>query len=119
MNAGNIEGPGLHLDLSFRTHVMGVLNVTPDSFSDGGTFFDLDDAVAHAYRMAEDGADMLDVGGESTRPGSESVPPDEELRRVIPVITQITKRLDTPVSIDTRKAEVARRAIDAGARERA
>lgn len=116
MNAGIIEGPGLHLDLSTRTHVMGVLNVTPDSFSDGGAFFDLDDAVAQGCRMAEDGADILDVGGESTRPGSESVQTDEELRRVIPVITQLTKRLDIPVSIDTRKAEVARRAIDAGAR---
>lgn len=113
---GTIEGPGLRLDLSARTLVMGVLNVTPDSFSDGGVFFDPDKATAQAIRMAEDGTDIIDIGGESTRPGSEGVSLDEELRRVIPVITRITAALGIPVSIDTRKAEVARQAIQAGAR---
>ena len=94
---------------------MGVLNVTPDSFSDGGTYFDHEAAVSHARHMVDDGADIIDVGGESTRPGSGEVPLDEELRRVIPVIEHITTSIDIPVSIDTRKAEVARRAIAAGA----
>lgn len=93
---------------------MGVLNVTPDSFSDGGRYFDTTAAVAHGCRMAADGADIIDVGGESTRPGSEGVSLDEELRRVIPVVMRLTEMIDVPVSIDTRKAEVARRAIEAG-----
>jgi dihydropteroate synthase len=94
---------------------MGVLNVTPDSFSDGGAFLDPVAAVAHAERMAADGADLVDVGGESTRPGAEPVPADEELRRVMPVIEQLGRRGAVPFSIDTSKAEVARAATDAGA----
>ncbi len=102
-------------DFSKRTYVMGILNVTPDSFSDGGRYFTVDSAVEHAMRMVEDGADIIDVGGESTRPGSERVPLEEELRRVIPVIKEIVKRVDVPISIDTYKSEVARQALDNGA----
>lgn len=94
---------------------MGVLNVTPDSFSDGGRWFDHNIAIAHALEMVEQGADLLDVGGESTRPGAEEVPEEEELRRVLPVIEALSKETDAPISIDTRKASVARRAVDAGA----
>jgi dihydropteroate synthase len=103
------------LDLSSRTHIMGVLNVTPDSFSDGGRYLRPDRAVAHAERMADAGADVIDIGGESTRPGSHPVPLEEELRRVIPVIKRVAARCRLPISIDTSKAEVARRAIEAGA----
>ncbi len=102
-------------DFSKRTYVMGILNVTPDSFSDGGRYFSLDSAVEHAMKMVEDGANIIDVGGESTRPGSEPIPLEEELRRVIPVIKEIVKRVDIPVSIDTYKSEVARQALDSGA----
>ncbi len=95
---------------------MGIVNVTPDSFSDGGVYADIDDAVKHAGQMVVDGADLLDVGGESTRPGSEVVPADEEIRRVVPVIRGIVDDLpDVPVSVDTRKADVARAAVEAGA----
>lgn len=94
---------------------MGVLNVTPDSFSDGGRWFDHNAAIAHALEMVEQGADLLDVGGESTRPGAEEVPEEEELRRVLPVIEALSKETDAPISIDTRKASVARRAVEAGA----
>lgn len=94
---------------------MGVLNVTPDSFSDGGLYLNKEKAVDHAFRLAEEGADIIDVGGESTRPGSATVPLNEEIRRTIPVIEAISKKLNVPVSIDTYKAEVAKRAIDAGA----
>lgn len=111
-----IEGRGFRFDLTVRTHVMGVLNVTPDSFSDGGKYLAFADAIAHARRMVEDGADIIDVGGESTRPGADEVPVDEEVRRVVPVITHLAATLDLPISIDTCKAEVARRAIQAGAR---
>lgn len=98
-----------------RTLVMGVLNVTPDSFSDGGRWFDHRAAIAHALEMAEQGADLLDIGGESTRPGAEAVSEEEELRRVVPVIEAVSSETDVPISIDTRKASVARRAIEAGA----
>jgi dihydropteroate synthase len=91
---------------------MGIVNVTPDSFSDGGVLLDPDDAVAAARRMVEEGAAIVDIGGESTRPGSEGVSLDEELRRVLPVLERLT---DVPVSIDTSKAEVARRALALGA----
>jgi dihydropteroate synthase len=111
-----IEGAGFCFDCSRRTHVMGILNVTPDSFSDGGRYVELDRAIAHAMDMADAGADIIDIGGESTRPGSEGATLDEELRRVIPVIDELSRRLDIPLSIDTRKAEVARQAIRAGAR---
>ena len=95
--------------------VIGILNVTPDSFSDGGVHFDAMTAVESALRMETDGAAMIDVGGESTRPGSEAVSIDEELRRVIPVITEIRKRSAVPISIDTRKPAVAEAALNAGA----
>jgi len=103
-------------DCSERTLVMGILNVTPDSFSDGGRFLDRATAVAHATRMVDDGADILDVGGESTRPGSTSVSADEELERVHPVIERLAELHPAiPISIDTRKADVAAEALDAGA----
>jgi dihydropteroate synthase len=95
-----------------RPSVMGVVNVTPDSFSDGGVNYRADDAIASARGMLDDGAAIVDVGGESTRPGSEAVPADEELRRVVPVLEGLA---GAPVSIDTIKAEVARRAIELGA----
>jgi dihydropteroate synthase len=94
---------------------MGILNITPDSFSDPGLFFDPDRAAAHAQNMVRDGADIIDVGGESTRPGSEAVPVNEEVRRVVPVIRSLRARVSVPISVDTYKAEVARKAIDAGA----
>ena len=103
------------LDCGPRTLVMGVLNVTPDSFSDGGRFLDHEAAVAHGIHMAEDGADLLDVGGESTRPGSESVTVEEELGRVLPVVKRLAAEVDAPISIDTRKPDVAAAALDAGA----
>ncbi len=102
-------------DFSKRTYIMGILNVTPDSFSDGGRYFSLDLAVRRAVEMVKEGADIIDVGGESTRPGSEPVPVEEELRRVIPVIKEIVKRVDVPISIDTYKSEVAKQALDNGA----
>jgi dihydropteroate synthase len=95
--------------------VMGIVNVTPDSFSDGGEFLEPDAAVAHALELATDGADLLDIGGESTRPGAEPVGVQEELRRVIRVIAAIAERTDVPISIDTMKAEVAEAALAAGA----
>lgn len=106
---------GRRIDLSSRTHVMGVLNVTPDSFSDGGRFFDPGVAVAHGIEIAAQGADFIDVGGESTRPGSDPVTLAEELRRVLPVIERLAGEVDIPVSIDTYKAAVAERALDVGA----
>jgi dihydropteroate synthase len=95
--------------------VIGILNVTPDSFSDGGVHFDRMTAAESALRMEQDGAAMVDVGGESTRPGSEAVSIDEELHRVVPVIEEIRRRSSIPISIDTRKAAVAKAALDAGA----
>jgi dihydropteroate synthase len=103
------------LECGPRTLLMGVLNVTPDSFSDGGRFLDHEAAVEHGLRMAADGADLLDVGGESTRPGSDEVPDEEELGRVLPVVKRLAAEVDIPVSIDTRKARVAEGAIEAGA----
>lgn len=102
------------LDLS-RTAVMGVLNVTPDSFSDGGLWFDRDRAIEHGLEMVVQGASIVDVGGESTRPGAAPVPEQEELGRVVPVIEALAGELDAPISVDTRKPSVARRAIEAGA----
>jgi dihydropteroate synthase len=98
-----------------RTLVMGVLNVTPDSFSDGGRFFSHDQAIAQTERMIEEGADIIDIGGESTRPGSDFVSPEEELRRVIPIIKQLAGKGTVPISIDTTKSQVARAALEAGA----
>ena len=106
---------GTTFDLAERAMIMGVLNVTPDSFSDGGQFFDLDVALTHALQMAVDGAQIIDIGGESTRPGSEAVSETEELRRVVPVISRLRARSETLVSIDTSKSGVARAALDAGA----
>ncbi len=103
------------LNISSKTHIMGILNVTPDSFSDGGLHFDRTHAVDACLRMADDGADIIDIGGESTRPGSDPVSLDEELRRTIPVIESVASKVNIPVSIDTYKADVARRALDAGA----
>jgi dihydropteroate synthase len=101
--------------LGKRTLLMGVLNVTPDSFSDGGLFFDKETAIAHGLEMVEEGADFIDIGGESTRPGSKPLGLDEELRRVIPVIESLAKEVDAPISIDTYKSAVAKKAIEAGA----
>lgn len=103
------------LDLTKKTHVMGILNITPDSFSDGGMHFDAQTAIASGMRMVDDGADLIDIGGESTRPGSEPVPLEEELRRTIPVIEELARKVPVPISIDTYKAEVAKQALDAGA----
>ncbi|MCR4391458.1 MAG: dihydropteroate synthase [Candidatus Acetothermia bacterium] len=102
-------------DLEGRVLVVGVVNVTPDSFSDGGRFFDPDAAAAHALRLAKEGADLVDIGGESSRPGAEPVPAEEELRRVLPVIERLRGRLGVPMSVDTTKAAVAEAALRAGA----
>lgn len=107
--------PTRTLLLGPRTLVMGVLNVTPDSFSDKGKFADPERAIAHALAIERDGADILDIGGESTRPGSRGTPAEEELRRVLPVLEALRGRLEIPISIDTRKAAVAEAAIAAGA----
>ena len=106
---------GRKIDLSRRGIIMGVLNVTPDSFSDGGNYFSSEKAVERGLQMAAEGAAIIDVGGESTRPRSEPISTDEELRRVIPVVEQLHKKLDVFVSIDTSKAEVAKAALDSGA----
>ncbi|QED45908.1 dihydropteroate synthase [Cytobacillus dafuensis] len=103
------------LDYESKTLIMGILNATPDSFSDGGRFNHIDRAVERALQMVKDGADIIDIGGESTRPGFDAVPLEEELERVIPVIAAISKEVNAPISIDTYKAEVARQAIKAGA----
>lgn len=109
-------GRGKTLHIGGRTLVMGVLNVTPDSFSDGGKFASLDSALAHAEKMIAEGADIIDVGGESTRPGGAAiVSPEEERERVLPIIRELVKRSQVPISIDTTKASVARAALDAGA----
>lgn len=102
-------------DLSARTHVMGVLNVTPDSFSDGGKFMNAEDAITHGKNMEKAGVDFIDVGGASTRPGAEEVSVDEELKRVIPVISALSKEVSIPVSVDTYRAQVADEALKAGA----
>jgi dihydropteroate synthase len=106
---------GHSLPIGERTLIMGILNVTPDSFSDGGQFVSLDAALAHAEQMISEGADIIDVGGESTRPGGEPVTVEEEIKRVVPVIEALAQRTDTPISVDTTKSEVARVALDAGA----
>lgn len=98
-----------------RTYVMGILNVTPDSFSDGGKYNDLTLALKQAERMVREGADILDVGGESTRPGHVQIGDEEEIRRVVPVIRELKKQFDVPVSVDTYKSAVAQAALDAGA----
>jgi len=103
------------LTLGKRTLVMGILNVTPDSFSDGGKFNQLDLALERACQMVDEGADIIDVGGESTRPGYQMIDTEEEIARVVPIIEALAKRIKVPISIDTYKAEVAKRALEAGA----
>lgn len=110
-----LEWSGHRLHLGERTHIMGVLNVTPDSFSDGGRYISKDEAIEQGLRMAREGADMIDVGGESTRPYADKVTAQEEIDRVIPVIEALSRELTIPVSIDTCKARVAREALSAGA----
>ena len=115
MNAFNISWNSHSLELGKRTLIMGVLNVTPDSFSDGGIFFNFDKAVAHGEKLIRDGADIIDIGGESTRPFSDPVTVEEEIERVVPVIEKLAKHISIPISIDTTKAKVAKRALEAGA----
>lgn len=110
-----LTGNGRSVVLGERTLVMGIVNVTPDSFHDGGRFTTTDRAVEHALALVEEGADLLDIGGESTRPGSDPVFLDDELARTIPVIERLAKQVDIPISIDTVKSEVAQRALLAGA----
>lgn len=110
LNAGRFK-----LDLSRRTLIMGILNVTPDSFSDGGIYFKTDKALLRALKMEEEGADIIDIGGESTRPGARPVTVREECERVIPLVKLLAKRVKIPISIDTSKSEVARKALDCGA----
>ena len=110
MKIGNKE-----FDLKERTYVMGILNVTPDSFSDGGKFNEVDSALKRVKEMIEEGADIIDVGGESTRPNFEVVKEDEEIKRVVPIIRAIKENFDIPVSIDTYKSKTAEAAIEAGA----
>ncbi len=95
--------------------VMGVVNTTPDSFSDGGKFFDTERAVERALQLVADGADIIDIGGESSRPGADPVSTDEELRRVLPVIERLIPQIDVPISVDTYKSQIARQALAAGA----
>ena len=102
-------------DLSHRTLIMGALNVTPDSFSDGGHFFDREKAIEEGLRLAQGGADILDIGGESTRPGAKPLDAEEEIRRVIPLIRTLVQKIDIPISVDTRKARVAEKALETGA----
>ncbi len=110
MKIGNRE-----FDLKNHAYIMGILNVTPDSFSDGGNYNNIDAALFHAEQMIKDGADIIDVGGESTRPGHEKISDTEEIHRVVPVIERVKAEFDIPVSIDTYKAEVTKEAIKAGA----
>lgn len=114
-NTYEITWGRFHLSLGKETRIMGILNVTPDSFSDGGLFFGQDQAIAQGEALAAQGADLLDIGGESTRPFSASISVEEEIRRIVPVIKTLVKRISIPISIDTYKAEVARAALDAGA----
>ncbi|WP_373233000.1 dihydropteroate synthase [Cohnella sp.] len=106
---------GLKLELGHRTLIMGILNATPDSFSDGGRFDEVEAAVERAKLMAEEGADIIDVGGESTRPGYVEVSVEEELNRIIPIISAVREQVNLPISVDTYKAETARQALEAGA----
>ena len=111
----HLSWPDHTLALGRQTCIMGVVNVTPDSFSDGGKFFDCDTAVAQGVNLAAEGAAIIDIGGESTRPFSAPVSEEEEIRRVVPVIERLANRISIPISIDTNKAGVARQAINAGA----
>ncbi len=102
-------------DTAHRTYIMGILNVTPDSFSDGGRFFQPDQALFHTEKMIADGADLIDIGGESTRPGYQVISDEEEIARILPVLEAVKKRFDIPVSVDTCKGSVAKAALQAGA----
>ena len=104
-----------NFDFSKRTYIMGILNITPDSFSDGGLYYTKNKAVDHALKMHDEGADIIDIGGESTRPGAEAVSLEEEMKRVVPVIEELAKRLTIPLSIDTYKSRIAHAALSAGA----
>jgi len=110
MQIGNRE-----FNIKHKTYIMGILNITPDSFSDGGKWNNLDQALSHAREMIEDGADIIDIGGESTRPGHIQITDEEEIARVTPVIEALRSRFDVPISIDTYKSKVAQAAADAGA----
>lgn len=110
-----IEWPKGRLDFSDGCLIMGILNVTPDSFSDGGEFLDVDKAVEYGLEMAHQGAAIIDIGPESTRPGSKPVSADEQIRRAVPVIEKLANKIDIPISIDTQNADVARLALEAGA----
>src|SRR5580698_4293762 len=103
------------IEFTYRPLVMGIVNATPDSFSDGGKFFEPAAAIERGLRLVEEGADILDIGGESTRPGATPVPVEEELRRVVPIVTELVRRTKVAISVDTMKAEVARQCLDAGA----
>ena len=111
----HLSWSGYNLELGRQTCIMGVVNVTPDSFSDGGKFYNTDGAIAQGEKLAAQGADIIDIGGESTRPFSDPVSVEEEIRRVVPVIDKLARRVPVPISIDTTKADVARRALEAGA----
>lgn len=104
-----------NLDLAQRPHLMGILNITPDSFSDGGHYLDPERALERAWEMVEEGADLIDIGGESSRPGAQSISVEEELQRIIPIIQVLAKKIPVPLSVDTVKAKVAEAALDMGA----
>jgi dihydropteroate synthase len=114
--SGELRCGPYRLPWGAKTYVMGIINMAPDSFSGGGLAGDVDGAVRQAARMIEDGADLLDIGGESTRPGAEAVPLAEELRRVIPAVRALASQFQVPISVDTYKSAVAREALAAGAR---
>lgn len=115
MTKGLLPAGPYSLDYRNKTLIMGILNVTPDSFSDGGKYSHFENAAAHAKQMAADGADLLDIGGESTRPGHVRISDQEEIQRVVPVIAALAKEISVPISIDTYKSRVAKSAVDAGA----
>ncbi|KPA14626.1 Dihydropteroate synthase [Candidatus Magnetomorum sp. HK-1] len=115
MKSYELKWQNYHLKLGFPPLIMGILNVTPDSFSDGGQFFDPEHAINHAQQMVQHGADIIDIGGESTRPFADPVPIDLEIQRVVPVISALSKTISVPISIDTSKAHVAEAAIESGA----
>ena len=110
MKIGNIE-----FEIGKRTYIMGILNITPDSFSDGGKFNDIETAIKHAKRMVYEGADIIDIGGESTRPGHNPVSEEEEIKRVVPIIEALKREIEVPISVDTFKGKVAELAVQAGA----
>ena len=115
INKTIVQWPSGRLDFSAGCIIMGVLNVTPDSFSDGGQFLDTDKAIKHGLKMAGEGAAIIDIGAESTRPGAEPVSTYEQIRRVVPIIEALCRKIDVPISIDTNKSEVAKAALQAGA----